>query len=226
MSDSVTVNGAAPTFGGTVSTVLETPRTTLPPATLEEARTAPGRRERIEEITRRIEDEGIKYIFFQQVSVSGHVNGKGVSASMWEKVAEDGYQLVYGATADLFVDREDRKARRYELKAEIEQALAKKSAKEWAHLFNENGVPAGEVLSIPEVLAHPQIIERNLLKSFDTTAGVERAIAVVRSGFRLASGDPQPATPPPSLGADTEEILKELGYDKDAIGKLRADGAV
>jgi CoA:oxalate CoA-transferase len=130
------------------------------------------------------------------------------------------------ATDPRFVNREDRKARRYELKGEIEQALAKKSAKEWAHLFTENGVPAGEVLSIPEVLAHPQIIERNLLKRFDSMAGVERAISVVRSGFRLATGDPQPATPPPSLGADTDEILRELGYDKDAITKLRADGAI
>jgi len=39
---------------------------------------------------------------------------------------------------------------------------------------------------------------------------VDREIAVVRAGFRLASGDPQPATPPPSLGADTEKILEEL----------------
>jgi CoA:oxalate CoA-transferase len=130
------------------------------------------------------------------------------------------------ATDPRFVNREDRKARRYELKGEIEQALAKKSAKEWAHLFTENGVPAGEVLSIPEVLAHPQIIERNLLKRFDSMAGVERAISVVRSGFRLATGDPQPATPPPSLGADTDEILRELGYDKDAITKLRGNGAI
>jgi CoA:oxalate CoA-transferase len=130
------------------------------------------------------------------------------------------------ATDPRFVNREDRKARRYELKAEIEQALAKKSAKEWAHLFNQNGVPAGEILSIPEVLAHPQIIERNLLKRFDSTAGVERAISAVRSGFRLATGDPQPATPPPSLGADTDEILRELGYDKDAITKLRGNGAI
>jgi len=79
-----------------------------PLATLDKARSDPTRRERIQEIRKRINEQGIRYIFFQQVSVSGHVNGKGVSASMWEKVAEEGYQLVYGATADLFVDREDR----------------------------------------------------------------------------------------------------------------------
>src|SRR5215211_8136421 len=79
-----------------------------PIATLEEARNDPGRREKIQAIRKEINEKGIKYIFFQQISVSGHVNGKGVSATQWEKVAEDGYQLVYGATADLFVDRSDR----------------------------------------------------------------------------------------------------------------------
>jgi crotonobetainyl-CoA:carnitine CoA-transferase CaiB-like acyl-CoA transferase len=48
----------------------------------------------------------------------------------------------------------------------------------------------------------------------------------VRSGFRLASGDPQPATPPPVLGADTEQILEELGYDQEAIRMLKQNGAV
>jgi glutamine synthetase len=76
-----------------------------PIATLEEARNDPGRREKIQAIRKEINEKGIKYIFFQQISVSGHVNGKGVSATQWEKVAEDGYQLVYGATADLFVVR-------------------------------------------------------------------------------------------------------------------------
>ena len=31
--------------------------------------------------------------------------GKGVPAKHWEKIAEDGFQLVYGATANLFTDR-------------------------------------------------------------------------------------------------------------------------
>src|ERR687893_1801138 len=106
MSDSVAVDAAAPlTFGGNVSTVLETPRSTKPPQTLEEARNEPGRRERIEEITRLIEEQGIKYVFFQQVSVTGRVMGKVVVADFFPQVAEKGYQLVYGATANLFTDR-------------------------------------------------------------------------------------------------------------------------
>ena len=97
------VNGKV--MGGGVSDVLATPRAKQPPKTLEEARNAPGRREQIEALTKRIEAEGIEYIFFQQVSVTGRVLGKGVVASFFPQVAQKGYQLVYGATANLFTDR-------------------------------------------------------------------------------------------------------------------------
>src|ERR671924_1072858 len=104
--ESVAVDAQAPlSFGGSVKTVLETAKAKPAPATLEEARNQPGRREQIEQITRRIESEDIKYVFFQQVSVTGRVMGKGVVASFFPQVAERGYQLVYGATANLFVDR-------------------------------------------------------------------------------------------------------------------------
>src|SRR3989442_12145568 len=75
--------------------------------TLDQARHDPGRLEKIRQLRKLIDERGIKYVFFQQVSVSGHVNGKGVVATQWEKVAEEGYQLVYGATADLFAGPED-----------------------------------------------------------------------------------------------------------------------
>jgi CoA:oxalate CoA-transferase len=125
-----------------------------------------------------------------------------------------------------FIDREQRKKRRFELNREIELALAAKPAREWSSLFNNNGVPAGEVLSIPQVLQHPQTIERDLTKRFAPVPGVDRDITVVRSGFRLASGDPQPATPPPVLGADTEQILADLGYDQEAIRMLKQNGVI
>ena len=125
-----------------------------------------------------------------------------------------------------YLKREDRKKRRHELKANIEVALATKSAKEWSALFNKHGVPAGEVLSVPEALEHPQITARGLVKRFQNAPRVDREIAVVRSGFRLASGDPEPSAPPPGLGADTEKILAELGYDSAAVAKLRGEDAV
>ena len=49
---------------------------------------------------------------------------------------------------------------------------------------------------------------------------------MVRAGFRLAHGDPGPASPPPALGADTERILAELGYAPEEIEALRRERAV
>src|SRR5262245_62033398 len=125
-----------------------------------------------------------------------------------------------------FAAREERKRRRYELNAEIERALATRSARDWSALLNKHGVPAGEVLDVPSVLEHPQIVERGLVKRFEAVPGVERPVSVVRAGFRLASGDPQPACPPPALGADTDALLAELGYSWREVNELAREGAI
>ncbi len=39
------------------------------------------------------------------ISVTGRIVGKGIPADHWEAMAERGFQLVYGSTANLFVDR-------------------------------------------------------------------------------------------------------------------------
>jgi formyl-CoA transferase len=79
---------------------------------------------------------------------------------------------------------------------------------------------------VPEVLEHPQIDQRGLIKRFPGAPVVDREVAVVRAGFRLAHGDPEPASPPPALGADTERILADLGYAVEEIETLRRERAV
>lgn len=129
-------------------------------------------------------------------------------------------------TDERFSEREARKKRRYELKAEIEESLANGSAQHWAEVMNSHGVPAGEVLDIPSVLKHPQVQGRSLVRHFDQVDGLDRGIDVVRAGFRLGSGDPAPLTPPPTLGADTAAILGSLGFSDADIKTLTLEGAL
>ena len=64
-----------------------------------------GREDLIADVRRRIDAEGITYIYYQFVSVTGRIMGKGVPAPHWETIARKGFQLVYGSTANLFIDR-------------------------------------------------------------------------------------------------------------------------
>lgn len=111
--------------------------------------------------------------------------------------------------------REERKRHRNALTTELETALQTASAEQWATRMNAHGIPAGEVLTVPQALRHPQVKERELTRTFPNIIG-QTNLSVVRSGFRLGSGDPEPKTPPPTLGQDTDAILAELGYDAAA----------
>ena len=64
-----------------------------------------GREAQVAEVKRRIDAEGVTYIYYQFVSVTGRIMGKGIPAPHWERIAHNGFQLVYGSTANLFIDR-------------------------------------------------------------------------------------------------------------------------
>jgi glutamine synthetase len=66
---------------------------------------ADGREAEIMEIERQIEAEGIQYLYCQFISVTGRIMGKGIPAKHFSTIARKGFQLVYGSTANLFVDR-------------------------------------------------------------------------------------------------------------------------
>ncbi|WP_171173453.1 CoA transferase, partial [Ruegeria sp. HKCCD8929] len=85
------------------------------------------------------------------------------------------------------------------------------------------GVPAGPVWSVPEALAHPQLVDRGLLQTHRIGA---EDLQLVGIGAKLDGVAPGVGSPPPTLGAHTYDILSELGYDNAQIADLKKEGAI
>ena len=131
------------------------------------------------------------------------------------------------ATDPRFAKRESRKKHRHALTEALERSLAAKGAAEWQTILTRLGIPAGRVATVPEALQSEQVATRELLQTFPAEAsGVDRAITVAKTGFKMSNGDPEAATSPPLLGAHTLEVLTGLGYTQPEIERLRQQGAI
>ena len=125
-----------------------------------------------------------------------------------------------------FETRNDRKAHRAELTGELEIWLAGKSAKQWESELTSLGVPVGIVMSVPDILENEHTSHRGLLADFEDVAGIDRDISVVRTGFQTDGTPMKVSSPPPTLGQHNEDLLRELGYDDDAINMFRTKGVI
>lgn len=125
-----------------------------------------------------------------------------------------------------FATREDRKRNRHRLRAELETVLTTRPAEIWAEELAAIGVPAGAVMRVPAILAHPQITSRDFIGRFDDVPGVGRAVDLVRLGAMIDGLRPSVTTPPPALGQHSDDILQGLGYEAEQIQTLRAEGVI
>jgi crotonobetainyl-CoA:carnitine CoA-transferase CaiB-like acyl-CoA transferase len=117
-----------------------------------------------------------------------------------------------------FAERETRRRNRLEINKEIAPELMKRSASEWEQALVEVGVPAGCVLSVPEILGHAHLAGRNFVSEFNGAAGKQ---IVTRGGFLFSDDQASPQGPAPALSEHTEAWLQELGYDTEKIQSLR-----
>ena len=124
-----------------------------------------------------------------------------------------------------FAERHSRKRHRDELRALIEGRLVARGAAEWETLFNAHGVPAGQVLGVPEILDEPQVRDRGFVETLPATKPDGGSLRVTRPGFRLDEPMPAPAGPP-ALGADTRSWLRRLGRSDEEIDAMARAGIV
>ncbi len=124
-------------------------------------------------------------------------------------------------------DNEARTADRDREAALLREIMLTRTADEWEAFLQSRHVPAARVRRLDESMGDPHLATRGVVHRFpDGAPGVEGAFGVPVAGFQFAHGGPQVDTPPPVLGADTEGVLRELGYSGEDIAALRAQKAV
>src|SRR6202007_1442436 len=122
-----------------------------------------------------------------------------------------------------FVDWFARQENEPALRRIIEEALSKKSPREWEKILDAAGAPCASIWKVEEVIDHPQIVERGAIQEIDTPNG---RLRFAGSGFQLAHGRGRLDSMAPQLGAHTDEVLASIGYGADAIADLRARAVV
>ena len=118
-----------------------------------------------------------------------------------------------------FASNERRCRHQAALKAALEAALARRPAAEWLATLEAAGVPCGPIHTIPEALADPQVLARNMLVRLAGAAGAA-GLKVAGNPIKLA-GAPDPEVRPaaPELDADRAAILAELAAHEAAEGE-------
>ena len=115
-----------------------------------------------------------------------------------------------------------RKNNQKELREEFQKRFITKTAEELEILLNNYKVPAGRVRTLPETVSEEQFLERKLWEKINIPS-IEKNYILPSIGFKVNEETLPPKNPPPTLGEDTINILKENGYKASEIEELKKD---
>jgi len=117
-----------------------------------------------------------------------------------------------------------RSENRRELVSIFDGIFASKTREEWMQILNEHGCIVTPVQNIPEVVEDPQLLANNYVIELDhptyghtKTMGFPWDLSETPASWRRRA---------PKLGEHTDEVLLEIGYSKEAIAKMREEGAI
>lgn len=123
-----------------------------------------------------------------------------------------------------FATNADRVAHFGETVALVQQVLGKQPVAYWVAALQAVGVPCAPIHTLPQALAHPQIVERQVVG--ETTHAVLGAMRSVNMPITFNHAPRAQTCAPPLLGQHTVDVLNDAGYSDAEIQAFAAQNIV
>ncbi|WP_298921967.1 CaiB/BaiF CoA-transferase family protein [uncultured Roseobacter sp.] len=94
-----------------------------------------------------------------------------------------------------------------------------KTRDEWAAVFEESDACVTPILDFDEAPVHPQNAQRDVFFA-------DRETTQASPAPRFSRTCPQKPAPPKAIGADTDDLLREMGYSNECISRMRQAGDI
>jgi CoA:oxalate CoA-transferase len=112
-----------------------------------------------------------------------------------------------------------------ELEPQLNEALMQRTTDEWLREFDVIGLPCGPLNDIAQAAEHPQVAAREMLKDVTHPGGF--SLRITETPVRLSRTPGGIQGPPPAIGEDTDDVLRELlAAGPEEIAGLRDRGVV
>jgi itaconate CoA-transferase len=121
-----------------------------------------------------------------------------------------------------FATVQDLRTNRGLLEEIIEDIFSARDHKHWLEQLKKAELPHGIVRGIAQVLAHPQVIARKLIREAESPVG---KVPVIANALKMSKSEAR-YDRIPALGENNAAILGELGYDAAAIEALKRDKVI
>lgn len=120
---------------------------------------------------------------------------------------------------DMFIDNRQRVNNRVELIRLLELEFVQETCSKWISLLSDLKIPCAPINTVAEVFDDPQIKFRNMQIELDHP--VNGSVKQVANPVKFSESEIDYHRAPPMLGADANDILKELGLSAAEISQLK-----
>jgi crotonobetainyl-CoA:carnitine CoA-transferase CaiB-like acyl-CoA transferase len=151
-----------------------------------------------------------------------YVNLAVASASDWEVFCRKVIEKPELLSDPRFATVEYRRKNRGLLEETIETIFLEKDHGHWLEQLKKAELPHGIVRGIAQVLAHPQVVARKLIREAESPVG---KVPVIANPLKMSRSQAR-YDPIPSLGGDSDAILRDAGYASSEIEALRRDKVI